>query len=178
VLTLRPRDRKPPVNGAALGAQVKPKAVRLTPAEAGPEPKVLINTKGLRSGSKDGTLEIPSTLAGSWSAVYSSNLAIEFELPESGPLNALEVWNYNGALLTTNGTSKLDVAVSDDGKSWRTVLRGVNLPEAPGVSAYDEPAVLKLDAVSAKWMRFENLAPFGGNTRVGLGRVVFHSNKK
>ena len=47
-------------------------------------------------------------------------------------LGAIEVWNYNAEWQTADGVRKADVAVSPDGTTWQTVLRGAEFAEAEG----------------------------------------------
>ena len=95
-------------------------------------------------------------------------------LPEPAPLAAIEVWNFNGEWQTTNGIRKADVAVSGDGTTWQTVLRGAEFAEAEGSAGYDTPTVLKLNGVTARKVRFENIVPWSASGKVGLSEVVFH----
>ena len=73
--------------------------------------------------------------------------------------------------------SDIGVAVSTDGAAWQTVLRGVEFTEAEGAAGYDEPAVLKLDGVNARRVRFENIVPRSDNGKVGLSEVIFHQTQ-
>jgi hypothetical protein len=166
--TLKARDRKPP----ALGSKVRVEAAHLSPAADESGLPNLINGSGLL---EIGGLKAHGTNASDmWLGDWKNNLAIEFELPETVPLAAVEVWNFNADWQTTNGIRKADVAVSADGASWQTVLRAVEFAEAEGTADYDSPVVLKLDGVKARKVRFENIVPRSSGGKVGLSEVLFH----
>ena len=84
------------------------------------------------------------------------------------------MWNYNAEWQTSDGMRKADVAVSPDGTTWQTVLRGAEFAEAEGNADYDEPVRLKLNGATVRKVRFENLVPWNGSGKVGLSAVVFH----
>ncbi len=171
-LTLKPKGRKPP----GLGPKVSVAAVQVSPD--GPDLvgslPALISTAGLRDVDKDGLLELSTSSSNMWLGAYSTNLCLEFDLPAATPLAAIELWNYNAVWETTRGVRRADVAVSSDGTTWQTVLHGAQIVEAEGTSDYDEPTVLKLNGVTARKVRLENLEPLGTDGKVGLGKVVFH----
>jgi hypothetical protein len=168
-LALKPRDRKPP----ELGPKVRLEAVRLVPTGDGPDPAVLMKAAGLSDWDKDGFKEHSIAASCMWLGACPVDATLEFELPEAVPLGAIEVWNYNLPWQTTNGLRKADVAVSGDGSKWETVAPGATFGEAEGRTDYDQPAVVKLNNVTARKVRFTNLQSFGGG-KVGLSKVVFH----
>jgi hypothetical protein len=168
-LRLKPGDRKP----QALGPKVRVEAAHLSPPGDESGLRAVIGGVGLTS--RDGFKVQDTNPAGMWRQACQTNLSLEFELPETVPLSAVEVWNFNAEWRTTDGVRKADVAVSSDGKNWRTVLRGVEIAEAEGTPDYDEPTVLKLEGVTARLVRFENLVPRGANGQIGLSKVVFHA---
>jgi hypothetical protein len=169
-LTLKPRERKPPV----LGPQVSVAAVHLSPAANESGLTTLIDGSGLKDRDQDGLLEHDTNLKNMWSTDCTTNLCLEFEFADAVPLAAIEVWNFNGFWQTTNGIRRADVAVSSDGSTWQTVLRGAEFTEAEGNADYDEPTVLKFGAVTARKVRLENIVPASNSGRVGLSEVVFH----
>jgi hypothetical protein len=169
-LTLKPKGRKPP----ALGPMVSVAAMHLSPAADETGLPVLVNTAGLRDWDKDGLLEQSTSPTNMWLGVWTTNLCLEFDLPGPVPLTAVEVWNYNAVWETDKGLRKTDVAVSSDGTTWQTILRGAEIAEADGTAHYDEPTVLKLNGVTARKVRFENTVPWSTDGKVGLSKVVFH----
>jgi len=169
-LTLKPKGRQPP----ALGPKVRVEAVHVSPAADEAGAVALVNGAGLSDWDRDGLKEHGTAQSGMWQTTWTTNLALEFDLPEPVPLSVIEVWNFNADWQTTNGVRKADVAVSADGKTWQTVLRGAEFAEADGSADYDEPTVLKLGGVTARKVRFENIVPWGGGAKVGLSEVVFH----
>jgi hypothetical protein len=168
-LTLKPKGRKP----LELGEKVRVEAVRLSPPGDEADLRAVINGSGLGDRDKDGLLEHDAALTNMWSGACPADLKVEFELAQAAPLAAIEVWNFNAEWQTTNGVRKADVAVSADGTNWRTVLTGAEFAEAEGRADYDDPIVLKLPAVVARKVRFENIQPWGTG-KVGLSEVVFH----
>lgn len=172
-LTLKPRDRKPPDLGPALHVA----AVHLNPAAEESGLFAIINGVGLRDRDRDGLEEQDTNPSHMWQGAWTKDLSIEFELPEATPLAAIEVWNYNAEWQTTNGVHKADVSVSADGTTWQTVLRGAEFAEAEDSPDYDEPTVLKLNGVTARRVRFENIVPWSQSGRVGLSKVIFHKAK-
>ncbi len=169
-LTLKPKGRKPP----ALGPTVGVAAVHLSPTADEANLPALINPAGLRDLDKDGLREQSTSPTNMWLGAYTASLCLEFDLPVATPLAAIEVWNYNAVWETVKGVRKADVAVSSDGTTWQTVLRGAEIAEAEGTSDYDEPTVLKLNGVTARKVRLENLVPMGSDGKVGLSKVIFH----
>ena len=119
-------------------------------------------------------LEQDTAAKNMWRGACSTNLSLEFELPEPVALGAIEVWNYNAEWQTSDGVRKADVAVSPDGTTWQTVLRGAEFAEAEGNADYDEPIQLKLKGATARKVRFENIVPWSDSGKVGLSKVVFH----
>ena len=135
---------------------------------------MLINGAGLSDRDKDGLLEQDTAVTNMWRGDCAANLSLEFELAEPVALGTIEVWNYNGEWQTTEGVRKADVAVSSDGTTWQTVLRGAEFAEAEGTSDYDEPIRLKLQGATVRKVRFENIVPWNDKGKVGLSKVVFH----
>jgi hypothetical protein len=170
-LTLRAGDRKPP----ALGPPVTVTAAHLSPAAAESRLAAIISGTGLRARNKEGLMAHDTTRSNMWLGAWTKDLALEFELPEATPLSAIQVWNYNAQWQTAKGIGKADVAVSADGATWTTVLRGAEFTEADGTDNYDEPIVLKLDGVTARKVRFENIVPVDAGDKVGLSEVMFHT---
>lgn len=169
-LALKAKDRKP----AELGPKVRVQGVHLSPAGDEAGLKALVSGAGLRDWDKDGFKEHDTALQNMWRGDCGTNEVLEFELPEAVPLGAIEVWNFNAEWQTTNGVRRADVAVSEDGDTWQTVLRGAEFAEADGRADYDEPIVLKLNGAKARKVRFEHLVSWGGGGQVGLSAVVFH----
>ena len=167
---LKPSGRKPP----DLGPQVRVAAARLSPAGDETGLTALINGAGLRDWDNDGLLEQDVSPKNMWRGACATNLALEFELPEPVPLGGIEVWNYNAQWQTRDGVRKADVAVSPDGTTWETVLRGQEFVEAEGNADYDEPIQLKLKGAMVRKVRFENIVPWNDQGRVGLSKVVMH----
>jgi hypothetical protein len=170
-LTLKPKGRKPP----ELGPLVRVENVRITPAaENGPPPAALIRQTGLADWDRDSLKEqgtLPKTM---WLGVSSPDLKIEFDLPDAVPVGVLEVWNYNADWETGSGIRKADIAVSTDGSTWQTVLRGAEFAEAEGRDDYDNPVVLNLNTPTARKIRFENISTWDNKEKVGLSKIRVH----
>jgi hypothetical protein len=169
-VTLKPSGRKPP----DLGPRVQVAAVHLSPGDNDAGLQTLISGAGLRDRGRNGLLEQDTDAKHMWSAAGTTNLVLEFELPEAVALGAIEVWNYNAEWQTRTGVRKADVLVSPDGTNWERVLRGTEFAEADGNADYDEPIQLKLKGVPARKVRFENIVPWNDKGNVGLSKVVFH----
>jgi hypothetical protein len=169
-LTLKASGRKPP----ELGPKVRVEAVHLDPAGDETGLAALIDDAGLRDCDGDGLLEQDTTPAHMWRGACPANLSLVFELSEPAALGAIEVWNYNADWQTADGMRRADVAVSADGTTWETVLRGAEFAEAEGNSDYDEPILLKLKGATVRKVRFENIVPWNDREKVGLSKVVFH----
>ena len=117
-LTLKPSGRKPP----ELGPKVRIEAAHL--GQVGDETGLaaLVNRAGLRDLNRDGLLEQDTAPKHMWRGACSTNLSLEFELPEPVALGAIKVWNYNADWETTDGLRKADVAVSADGATFVVTL--------------------------------------------------------
>jgi hypothetical protein len=169
-LTLKATGRKPP----ELGPKVRVELAHLSPAGDDASLAVLLSGAGLRDRDKDGLLEHDTAAKNMWRGACSTNLSLEFELPGPVALGTIEVWNYNAEWQTQDGVRKADVAVSPDGTTWQTVLRGAEFAEAEGNANYDEPIRLKLNGAMVRKVRFENIVPWNDKGQVGLSKVVFH----
>ena len=169
-LTLKATGRKPP----DLGPKVRVEAAHLSPAGDEAGLVALLNDAGLTDRDKDGLLKHDTAPKNMWRGAWSTNLCLEFELPGPVAIGTIEVWNYNTEWQTQDGVRKADVAMSPDGTTWQTVLRGAEFAEAEGNAGYDEPIRLKLNGATARKVRFENIVPWGGSGKVGLSKVVFH----
>jgi hypothetical protein len=169
-VTLKASDRKPP----DLGPKVRIETAHLTPTGDDKALAAVIGRAGLRDIDRDGLLEQDTSTEHMWLGTNAPGLTLEFDLPEAVPLSAMEVWNYNAAWETTDGIRKADVAVSPDGSTWQTVLRGAEFAEAEGIADYDQSIQLKLNGATARKVRFENIVPWNDKGRVGLSKVVFH----
>ena len=169
-MTLKPSGRKPP----ELGPKVRVESARL--GQPGDETglDVLVKRAGLRDTDRDGLPEQDNVAKNMWRGACTTNLSLEFELPEPVAIGAIEVWNYNAEWQTADGVRKADVAVSPDGTSWETVLRSAEFAEAEGNPDYDEPIQLKLKGATVRKVRFENIVPWNDKGKVGLSKVVFH----
>ena len=168
-LTLKPSGRKPP----ELGPKVRVESAHLGPPGDEAGLAALIGRAGLRDMDKDGLPEQDTASKNMWRGTGTTNLSLEFELPEPVALGAIEVWNYNAEWQTGDGVRKADVAVSADGTTWETVLRGAEFAEAEGNGDYDEPTRLTLKGATARKVRFENMTPWNDKGKVGLSKVVF-----
>jgi len=168
--TLKPRNRQ----SRAPDPVARVESVHLTSSDDETGLARLIGKSGLSDRDHDGLLEHDMLPTHMWLGAWTTNLCIEFELSEAVPLTAIEVWNFNAAWETAKGLSKADVAVSSDGTTWQTVLRGAEFAEAEGTADYDEPTVLRLNGVLARKVRFENTVPLSTSGKVGLSKVRFH----
>jgi hypothetical protein len=169
-LTLKPRGRKPPL----LGPKVPVAVVHLLPAADDAGLSRLCGTAGLADTDKDGLLEQNTDPQTMWLGSWTNDLALEFELAAPTPLGAVVVWNYNAVWQATNGVRKADVSVSSDGNTWQTILRGVDFAKASNGADYDTPVVLKLEGVTARKVRIENIEPWSTDGKVGLSKVLLY----
>ena len=169
-LTLKASGRKPP----DPGPKVRVEAVRLGPAGSDSGLAALVSRAGLRDLDNDGLLEQDNLPKNMWRGVCATNLSLEFELPEAVPIGVIQVWNYNAEWNTADGVRQADVAVSSDGTTWETVLRGAEFREAEGNADYDDPVQLSLRGAMVRKLRFQNIVPWNDKGRVGLSKVVIH----
>lgn len=166
--TLKPRDRK----AIATGPKVRVESVHLSPDSMEIGLTALVNGLGLRDTDRNGRIEQNTNPTNLWLGTWTKDLALEFELPEALPVMSLEVWNYNAEWQTSNGLYKADVAISANGKSWKTIQKGVTFNEADGTPSYDEPTVIDLKGSTAKKVRLQNLVPLSANAKIGLSEVI------
>lgn len=170
-ITLKAKDRKAP----SLGSEVRVAAVHLRPEADETGLPAIINGSGLTERGKNGLLAHSTESATLWRGDLASGRSLEFELADTATLGAIQVWNYNSAWETTDGIRQADIAVSTDGTTWQTVISGVEFPEADGTDDYDQPALFKLNGVTAKKIRFENITTWGNSGKFGLSEVKFYS---
>lgn len=169
-VTLKPLDRKP----GAPSPVVRIAGLRAAPETDDPGLQALVRRAGLGDRNNDGLKERNTDRKTMWLGDWSAGLRLEFELPQTMPLAAMEVWNYNDPWEMTNGVLRADVAVSEDGQQWKTLAQGVSFGLAEGSADYDEPTVIDLKGTSARKVRLENIVPCGSSGKVGLSGVLFH----
>lgn len=168
-LVLKARNRQP----NTLDPVVRVESVQLTDGVVEPQLQALINGVGLGDYDDDGLCEHTVNTSRMWLADLSTNLTVEFALPEPVRLSAIELWNFNGKWQTTNGMRRCNITVSADGRTWQTAIQDVALSEAEGTDDYDEPTVVKLGGVLAQKVRLTDIEPIGSSGKVGLSEVVF-----
>jgi hypothetical protein len=168
-LILKAHDRKP----VDLGPRVRIDAIHVTPESNVADLANLSSDAGLWNNDKDSLMEQGTDAFTQWLGNYDPAMKMEFDLPEAVSLSGITLYNYNAEWQTTNGVKKLDVSVSEDGTTWKNVLKNVEIPEAEGTKDYDSPIVLKLDKTVARKIRFENLETRGSG-KIGLAKVIFH----
>ena len=98
---------------------------------------------------------------------------LEFDLGQAQPLGAVGIWNYNDTWHTDRGVRKMDISVWTQESGWRKVHDDLAIDQAQGAEDYDEPTLVRLDAVQAQKIRFDDLAGFGDADFVGLSEVQF-----
>jgi hypothetical protein len=116
-------------------------------------------------------LHSEGVVAGAW---------IEWDLAEVYELSRLHVWNcnqvYQDTPYTNRGIRLLNIALSEDGVTWRTI-EGVEFPQAAGEN--DDPGFdvyFPSEGETARYVRFEILDNFSADTfgdYVGLSEIAF-----
>jgi len=113
-----------------------------------------------------------------WMGYTGTDTTITFDLQDVHPLQAVRVWNFNGAGLTDRGIETLDIAVSLDGSSYQTLAGPssghFSLSEAPGALEYLTADMVDLGGVFARYVRFTGFTTHGDPTYVGLSEVRFY----
>jgi len=163
-------ERKPPVTGAAITAEW----VEASSAHPGNDAVNLISPEGLRDRDFDGLKEHGSDTDNMWlSAKGQTDGWLEFDLGQVRKISNVMIWNLNDAWHTDRGVQKADLSVWTEQTEWRKIQEGLSLCEAEGGDDYDEPIIVKLDAVEAQKVRLDNLANFGDTDHIGLSKVQF-----
>jgi hypothetical protein len=132
--------------------------------------EAVFNGLGLADADKDGLLEHGTDTATMWQA-DQPGLTLEFTLPDTVPLSAVEVWNYNAEWRSAEGIRKADVSVSADGVTWKRVLTGPS-------SMKRKAALITTNPLPCGWMEprpgwSESRISFRGNPaeRLALARL-------
>jgi len=113
-----------------------------------------------------------------------------FDLGQTAPLAAIQIWNYNEVKLTSRGVKDLEIVALDDGASLESgkVITRTVLPQAPGRGVVYElpglPATIILPETKVRRIGFRILSNHAGvtypadknavdNAFVGLSEVRF-----
>jgi len=167
---IKAEERKPPVTGEAIIAEW----VQASSAHPGSDAVNLISPEGLRDRDYDGLNEHSSDTDNMWlSEKGQTDGWLEFDLGAVRKVSNVMIWNLNDAWHTDRGVHKADISVWTEQTGWRKIHQDLSLCEAEGGDDYDDPIVVKLDAVEARKVRFDNLANFGDADHIGLSKVQF-----
>ncbi|MBN2128976.1 MAG: discoidin domain-containing protein [Sedimentisphaerales bacterium] len=163
-------EREPPVTGAAIVAEW----VEASSAHPGNDAVNLISPEGLRDRDYDGLNEHSCDTSHMWlSAKGQTEGWVEFDLGAVCKISNVFIWNLNDAWHTDRGVQKADLSVWTEQTGWRKAKEGLSLCEAEGGDDYDDPVIVKLDAIEARKVRLDNLANFGDADHIGLSKVQF-----
>ena len=163
-------ERKPPITGEAITAEW----VKASSVHPGNDAINLISPEGLRDRDHDGLNEHGCDTDNMWlSEKGQTDGWVEFDLGAVRKVGNVIIWNLNDAWHTDRGVQKADLSVWTEGTGWRKIQEGLSLCEAEGGDDYDEPTIVKLDAVEARKVRLDNLANFGDADHIGLSKVQF-----
>ena len=101
---------------------------------------------------------------------------IQFEFEGVYKMDAMKVWNSNGAAEPTIGwgVKDLEIQVSVDGETWDILPGPHQLSRAPGLPTYNQFDTVPLNGVAAKHVRFNIQSNWGGLLMAyGLSEVQF-----
>jgi hypothetical protein len=99
---------------------------------------------------------------------------IEFDLGDVHELESILVWNYNHKGHTNRGIKSADISVWTEDSGWRKLRDDAEFAQAEGSFDYDEPTLVKFDAVKAQKVRFEDINGIGDSGYVGLSEIRFY----
>ena len=134
------------------------------------------STPGGFSITPDGTMWL-SNGNGAFGGGVDLSPSITFDLGAIYALSSARVWNYNensggSAAYTARGVSTMTVSTSTDGTTFGS-FANITLTQAPGSDSVDFSQSFGLNG-SAEFIRFANMASFGGDYGfVGLSQVQF-----
>jgi hypothetical protein len=170
-LWIKDQDRKPP----ELGEAILPAAVQASSSDTGSPPANLINGRGLlRNLSREGLREHSSDPSSMWrSAKGEAKGWVEFDFAQPRKLETLLVWNYNETWHTDRGVRKLDLSAWTPETGWQKIRDNQLLESAEGSNSYDEPTLVRFDAITAQEIRLDGLTSLGDSDYVGLSKVQF-----
>ncbi len=169
-LWIKPRNRQP----LALGEIIAPTDIQAASSDKETPAVNLTNGNGLWDFDFDDLDEHRGKPAFMWhSARGDTNSWLEFDLGRSGTLTAIAVWNYNEMWHTDRGVRSMDVSVWTQETGWRKIRDDLQIDQAEGGDGYDEPTVVKLDSVSARKVRFDDMFSLGDTEYIGLSEVQF-----
>ena len=153
---------------------ITPTAVQAGSSDADSTAVNLINGSGLRDFDFDDLNEHRANTAYMWrSAKGDTKDWLEFDFAAPQKIATLCIWNYNDTWHTHVGVQKMNISVWTPETGWQKIRENQSIDQAEGGDGYDEPTILKLDAVMAQKVRFDALTNFGDPDYVGLSEVQF-----
>jgi len=142
-----------------------------TNAQRGPEKT--IDGSGLNAADQHSVVEDDMWLSSSDDPVW-----IQYEFDKVYKLSELWVWNFNTTFEPDLGYGFKDVTVtwSENGAEWKG-LGDFQFAQGPGSASYDDPTVVPLGGVVAKYIRLTARSNWSalGLPRKGLSEVRFFS---
>ncbi len=153
---------------------IVPTTVQAGSSDTGTSAGNLINASGLRDFDFDDLAEHHGDPTYMWrSAKADTKNWLEFDFGKPRTLTAISVWNYNEKWYTDRGVRTMDISAWTQETGWRKIREALQLDQAEGGDAYDEPTVVKLDPMTVQKVRFDGLVSFGDAEYVGLSEVQF-----
>jgi hypothetical protein len=157
-----------------LGEAITPTAVQAGSSDTDSAAVNLINGSGLRDFDFDDLTEHRANTTYMWrSAKGDTKDWLEFDFGKREKLNSICFWNYNDTWHTDIGVQKMNISVWTAEAGWQKIRENQPIDQAEGGDGYDEPTILKLDAVTVQKVRFDNLVSFGDPDYIGLSEVQF-----
>ncbi|MHC4624174.1 MAG: LamG-like jellyroll fold domain-containing protein [Planctomycetota bacterium] len=167
---IKPKDRKPAITGEQLTS------VSATASSSQPQAQVahLLDNSGLLHADGDRLLEHSANAENMWMSEKGQTSGwVEFDLGQVHKLGTIKVWNFNEKWQTDRGVKKADISVWTENAGWKKTLDDFEFEQAEGRADYDEPAVLQLNRIEARKVRFDDLVNLGDPEYVGLSEVQF-----
>ncbi len=98
---------------------------------------------------------------------------VEFDFGKPQRIDTICIWNYNDTWCISQGVRQMNISVWTQETGWQKIRQDQKIDQAEGGDGYDEPTLIKLDAVTAQKVRFDALANFGDPEYTGLSEVQF-----
>ena len=99
-----------------------------------------------------------------FTAVVDLDPWIQYEFDAVNKLDTIKVWNSNSAaeMAIGWGVKDVEIAYSTDGETWEVLTDVTQLSRATGSPTYNQPDVIALSGVAAKYVRLNIASNWGG----------------
>ena len=156
----------------AAGRGIKISAIQTSLKDSTSLADNIITSEGLADIDSDGLLEFVTDTRSMWlSEKTLPTDKIELHLPQTYKLGLIKVWNYNQIQRTQKGLKTADISIWNPFDGWKRIFDDFEFEKAEGSNDYDEPVAIRLNAIEAQNIRFDDMKNHSNTDQIGLGRI-------